>query len=166
MFKYTTYTLKKIENIFEEQEYTIRYAKGNFKAGYCIVETKNVIVINKFFDTEARINSLLDVMANVEINEEKLSEKPLEFYKKLKKKVLGERREERNETREEREETGEEREETRDERDETGDERDEIGEEREETGDEREEIGGEENEPSTVSRPPSTVSPPSSSIEE
>ena len=97
MFKYTTYTLKKIENIFEELEYTIRYAKGNFKSGYCIVETKNVIVINKFFDTEARINSLLDVMANVDIDEEKLTEKPLEFYKKLKKKVLGERRETRDE---------------------------------------------------------------------
>ena len=113
MFKYTTYTLKKIENIFEELEYTIRYAKGNFKAGYCIVETKNVIVINKFFDTEARINSLLDVMANIEVNEEKLSEKPLEFYKKLKKKVLGERQETRDdkpEMREEREETGEEKE--------------------------------------------------------
>jgi len=88
MFKYTTYTLKKIENIFEELEYTIRYAKGNFKSGYCIVEAKNVIVINKFFDTEARINSLLDVLANVEVNEKKLTEKPLEFYKKLKKKVL------------------------------------------------------------------------------
>ena len=113
MFKYTTYTLKKIENIFEELEYTIRYAKGNFKAGYCIVETKNVIVINKFFDTEARINSLLDVMANIEVNEEKLSEKPLEFYKKLKKKVLGERQETRDdkpEMRGEREETGEEKE--------------------------------------------------------
>jgi len=88
MFKYTTYTLKKIENIFEELEYTIRYAKGNFKSGYCIVETKNVIVVNKFFDTEARINSLLDVLGNVEIDEGKLSEKPLEFYKKLKKKIL------------------------------------------------------------------------------
>ncbi len=109
MFKYTTYTLKKIENIFEELEYTIRYAKGNFKSGYCIVETKNVIVVNKFFDTEARINSLLDVLANVEVNEEKLTEKPLEFYKKLKKKVL----EGRIETREEGLETREESIETR-----------------------------------------------------
>ena len=88
MFKYTTYALKKIENIFEELEYTIRYAKGNFTSGYCIVETKNVIVINKFLDTEARINSLLDVLAKVEVDEEKLSEKSLEFYKKLKKSVL------------------------------------------------------------------------------
>jgi len=131
MFKYTTYTLKKIENIFEELEYTIRYAKGNFKAGYCIVETKNVIVINKFFDTEARINSLLDVMANVEVKEEKLSEKPLEFYKKLKKKVL-------------------------DERQETRDEREEMREEREETGDENE-PSAVHRPPSTVSSPPSTV---------
>jgi len=119
MFKYTTYTLKKVENILEELEYTIRYAKGNFKAGYCIVEAKNVIVINKFFDTEARINSLLDVLANVKVDESKLTEKPLEFYKKLKKKVLEERRE-----------RGDERDE-KDERRETGDERNEKEERRE-----------------------------------
>jgi len=30
----------------------------------------------------------LDVLANVEVNEEQLTEKPLEFYKKIKKKIL------------------------------------------------------------------------------
>ena len=91
MFKYTTYTLKKIEKIFEELEFTIRYAKGSFNAGYCIVEQQNVIVINKFFDTEARINSLIDVLFKIEVQEEKLSEKPLEFYKKIRKSVLQQR---------------------------------------------------------------------------
>jgi len=88
MFKYTNYTLKKVEAIFEELEYSVRYEKGSFKSGYCIVETKNIIVINKFYDTEARINSLLDVLGKIEVDESKLTEKPLEFYTKLKKKVL------------------------------------------------------------------------------
>ncbi len=87
-FKYTNYTLKKFEAIFEELTYQVRYAKGNFKSGYCIVEARNVIVINKFFDTEARINSLLDVLGKIEVDESLLTEKSLDFYTKLKKKVL------------------------------------------------------------------------------
>ena len=44
MLKYTNYTLKKFEAIFEELEYTIRYEKGSFQSGYCIVKSQKVIV--------------------------------------------------------------------------------------------------------------------------
>jgi len=30
-------TLKKLESLFQELNYRIRYERGNFKSGYCIV---------------------------------------------------------------------------------------------------------------------------------
>ncbi len=43
----------------------IRYEKGNFQSGYCLVENRKIAVVNKFFDTEARINCLLDILATL-----------------------------------------------------------------------------------------------------
>jgi hypothetical protein len=61
--RYTATTLKKLEALFEELDYTVRYEKGSFQSGYCLVENKRIAVINKFFDTEARINTLLDILS-------------------------------------------------------------------------------------------------------
>ncbi len=85
MFKYTKHTLKKIELILEESGYIIRYEKGNFQSGYAIVQDKKIAIVNKFFDTEARINVLLDILATVEIPAEILSEKSAKFYKQIQK---------------------------------------------------------------------------------
>ncbi|MEL6866005.1 MAG: hypothetical protein AAFP19_16380 [Bacteroidota bacterium] len=83
MFKYTKHTLKKIEDLFKAVDYTIRYERGNFQSGYCIVENRNIAVINKFYDTEARINCLLEILPTVEVRENILDEKMAAFYKKL-----------------------------------------------------------------------------------
>ena len=81
--KLTKHLLGKIEALFEEIGYTIRYAKGNFNSGYCIVENQNVAVINKFFDTEGRIGVLLDILQQIEIVEENLTDKSLKTYKQV-----------------------------------------------------------------------------------
>ena len=81
MFKYTTTTLKKIENIYTEGEFQIRYERGSFKAGYCILEDKKVVVVNKFFSLEAKINCLIDILPRIEIEKELLSEKSRELLK-------------------------------------------------------------------------------------
>lgn len=80
MFKYNTYTLKKIQGIFDELEYKIRYEKGNFQSGYCIVENKKIAVINKFFDTESKINCLIDILGKIEVDVKKLTDKNGEYY--------------------------------------------------------------------------------------
>lgn len=84
-FKYTTYALKKLETLFEELEYSVLYEKGNFQSGYCIVQQRKVVVVNKFFETEARINTLLEILGIIEVNEEKLSEGSLKFLEKVNK---------------------------------------------------------------------------------
>ena len=85
MFKYTKHSLKKIEQILEETGYSIRYERGNFHSGYCIVENKKIAVVNKFFDTEARINCLVEILSTIEMDKEQLSDKSKDFYKKIEK---------------------------------------------------------------------------------
>lgn len=85
MFKYTKHSLKKMEELFGDLEYTIRYEKGNFQSGYCIVESRKIAVINKFFDTEARINVLLDILSTIEVDPDRLSEKSGKLYKEINK---------------------------------------------------------------------------------
>ncbi len=96
MFKYTKHSLKKLEGLLEELGYTIRYEKGNFKSGYCIVENRKIAVVNKFFDTEARINCLLDVLNSIDVDESLFEEKTLAFYQKLQKQLEPESEESEN----------------------------------------------------------------------
>ncbi len=82
--RYTQTTLKKIEDLFGELDYTIRYEKGNFQSGYCLVENRRMAVVNRFFDTEARINCLMEILNNIEFQPEILSEKSQELIDKWK----------------------------------------------------------------------------------
>lgn len=72
--KYTKRTLKKVETLLKELGYTIRYEKGSFVSGYAIVEDRKIAVINRFFDYEARINALSEILSNIEFDESELTE--------------------------------------------------------------------------------------------
>lgn len=62
MIKYTPQLLKKIEEVFTDNGYTVRYEKGNFKSGFCILEDRKIIVINKFSVIESRVNTLIEIL--------------------------------------------------------------------------------------------------------
>ena len=83
MFKYTKYLLEKLEAMFEELDYTIRYERGTFQSGYCIVDDQKVAVINKFYDTEARINCLLEILELIPFDPSSFSEEATKTYKKV-----------------------------------------------------------------------------------
>jgi len=51
--KYTQTTLDKI-GAFWTRRIIVRYERGNFQSGYCILEQRKVVVLNKFL-TEGRI---------------------------------------------------------------------------------------------------------------
>ncbi len=65
MAKASRYRLQKLIDRFKEFEYTVRFEKGNFKSGYCVLETKKVVVVNKFLDLESRIDNLRSILADV-----------------------------------------------------------------------------------------------------
>ncbi|HMU05035.1 MAG TPA: hypothetical protein PJ990_15485, partial [Saprospiraceae bacterium] len=64
-------------------DYVVRYEKGNFNSGYCIVENKRVVVVNRFFDTDGRVNVLIDILSVIMEDENILTEKSKTFYRNL-----------------------------------------------------------------------------------
>lgn len=82
-FKYNATTLTTLESIFKENHYVVRYEKGRFQSGYCILQDKKVAVVNKFFETEARINALIEILAQIELNLSLLDEKQLKLYEQV-----------------------------------------------------------------------------------
>lgn len=87
--KPTPNNLKRLESILKSNEYVVRYEKGHFNSGYCILQDKKVIVVNRFYDTEARINCLVDILQEVEIDTEMLDDERLEkLYVSLTTKTL------------------------------------------------------------------------------
>jgi hypothetical protein len=82
-FKYNPGTLKKLEGILEEGRFIVRYEKGNFNAGHCLLEDKRIVVINKFFTLESKINCLIDIINTVDLGEIQFSDELSPFYRKI-----------------------------------------------------------------------------------
>lgn len=71
--KITATSLDKIEKVLDEAGYIVRYERGTFQSGYCILEQKKVVVLNKFLQLEGRINTLTDIIPQLKIDVEDLS---------------------------------------------------------------------------------------------
>ena len=84
--KYTKHFLNKLEDIFSESDYILRYEKGNFKSGYCILKDNKIAVINKFYSLEGKINCIIEIVREVELSTETLSEKNLSLLELITKK--------------------------------------------------------------------------------
>ena len=78
--KYNQTSLDKLEAIPEQAGYILRYERGTFQSGYCILEEKKVVVLNKFLQIEGRINTLLDLIPQLEINTELLTPEAQKLY--------------------------------------------------------------------------------------
>jgi len=81
--KYTQTTLDKLETIVEEAGYVLRYERGTFQSGYCILEERKVVVLNKFLQLEGRINTMLDLIPQLGIDTESLTEESKKLYKEV-----------------------------------------------------------------------------------
>jgi hypothetical protein len=75
--------LTKLEDLIAESDYIMRYEKGNFKSGYCLLKEQKIMIVNKFFAMEGKINALLDILKNVELDTSKFSEKNMKLYEEL-----------------------------------------------------------------------------------
>lgn len=73
--KYSNNFLNKLEDILSESTYILRYEKGNFKSGYCILKDTQIVIVNKYFTTEGKINCLVDIINKLDIDVNTLSEK-------------------------------------------------------------------------------------------
>jgi hypothetical protein len=83
MIKYTNQFLTKLEDMVAESDYMLRYEKGNFKSGYCLLKEQKIMIVNKFFTTEGKINALLDILRGIELETTRFTEKSLKLYEEL-----------------------------------------------------------------------------------
>ena len=81
--KYNQQTLNKLEKILEEAGYVIRYERGSFQSGYCILEEKKVVVLNKFLNPEGRINTLIDLIPSLTVTYELLTTDSQKMYDEI-----------------------------------------------------------------------------------
>lgn len=72
--KATKQLQEKLEGLMKAIDFKVRYEKGNFKSGYCIIEEQNVAVINKFFPMESKVAALVEILRTIEIDDATLDE--------------------------------------------------------------------------------------------
>ena len=78
--KYNQATLDKLEKVLDEANYVMRYERGSFQSGYCILEEKKVVVLNKFLQLEGRINTLFDLIPQLSIDADTLTPESRKLY--------------------------------------------------------------------------------------
>jgi hypothetical protein len=83
MMRYTQTTLEKLEKVLDEAEYIVRYERGNFQSGYCILEQRKVVVLNKFLPLEGRISTLIDIIPQLKITPDQLSPDAHRIYEEV-----------------------------------------------------------------------------------
>ncbi len=81
--KYTQGTLDKLEDVLGESGYITRYERGTFQSGWCLLEQKKIVVLNKFLDVEGRINTLKDLIPQLNIEFDKLTLESQKLYDEL-----------------------------------------------------------------------------------
>ncbi|MGY8977886.1 MAG: hypothetical protein ACKVLJ_07000 [Cytophagales bacterium] len=86
--KYTPRFLSKLEDLFSESTYILRYEKGNFQSGYCLLNDSKIAIINKYFPLEGKINSLIDIIRTINLNPEELSENNRKIFSAIRQNEL------------------------------------------------------------------------------
>lgn len=77
-------TQDKLQQLLEALDYEVRYEKGSFKAGFCVVHTQKTVLINKFVPLEGIIQTLTEIIKQLEItNIENLNEEQLKLWEKI-----------------------------------------------------------------------------------
>ena len=79
-FNYTKHFLNKIEDLYSETDYLLRYERGHFKSGYCILRSQKVAIVNKYYSLEGKINSLIEMLKEINVDIDKLSPKNKKLY--------------------------------------------------------------------------------------
>ncbi|MFM7079401.1 MAG: hypothetical protein ACKOYC_06385 [Bacteroidota bacterium] len=62
MVKYNAQFQSKLEDVLEDNGYKVRYEKGNFKSGFCVIEDRKLVMLNKFTVLESRITSMMEII--------------------------------------------------------------------------------------------------------
>ncbi|PRY87423.1 hypothetical protein [Mongoliibacter ruber] len=78
VIKYSKSFLDKLENIFAASDYILRYEKGNFKSGYCVLKDSRIVIINKYYTLDGKINTLVDIIKEIGFNPKDFEDKKIQ----------------------------------------------------------------------------------------
>lgn len=81
--KYTNHFLSKLEDIFAESDYILRYEKGNFQSGFCVLNANKIAIVNKYYSLDGKINSLIEILKSTTISTQGLNEKNQKLYAEI-----------------------------------------------------------------------------------
>jgi hypothetical protein len=84
MLTLTTHTLEKLETLLRTAGYKVRYEKGNFKTGACMLLSSKVIVVNKFSNLESKIHAIVELVRELDLDLNLLDEKQITFVHQIK----------------------------------------------------------------------------------
>ena len=84
MLTMTTHTLEKLEILLRSAGYKVRYEKGNFKTGACMLLSSRVIVVNKFSNLESKIHAIAELVRELELDFNLLDDKQITFVQQIK----------------------------------------------------------------------------------
>ena len=84
MLTLTTHTLEKLETLLRTAGYKVRYEKGNFKTGACMLLSSKVIVVNKFSNLESKIHAIVELVRELDLDFNLLDEKQIAFVHQIK----------------------------------------------------------------------------------
>lgn len=90
VMKYNQTSLDKLGNILEESGYVVRYERGTFQSGWCLLEARKIVVLNKFLSIEGRINTLMEIIPQLQIDFDKLTHESQKRYEEVVKKSAAE----------------------------------------------------------------------------
>ncbi len=79
----TSHTLEKFELLLKSAGYKVRYEKGNFKTGACLLQNSRVIVVNKYSNLESRISGLKDLLQELAVDYNLLDDKQIAFLHQI-----------------------------------------------------------------------------------
>ncbi len=81
--KFTNHFISRLEDIFSQSDYILRYEKGNFKSGYCLLKDQKIVIVNKYYSLEGKINCLVDILRSVALDLSKMDDKNKALYHEL-----------------------------------------------------------------------------------
>ena len=84
MLTLTTHTLEKLELLLKTGGYKVRYEKGNFKTGACLLQSSKMIVVNRFSNLESKILAIVELARDLDIDYNLLDEKQVAFLQQIK----------------------------------------------------------------------------------
>jgi hypothetical protein len=84
MLTLTTHTLEKLETLLRTAGYKVRYEKGNFKTGACMLLSSKVVVVNKFSNLESKIHAITELIRELELDHNLLDDKQITFLQQIK----------------------------------------------------------------------------------